>query len=76
MEIANSLECYSDKDFNNLLLGKHVEIDTINNEYIDVVTGFINAVQWDDPERKIVGVILDRESEILFSKEIKKITIE
>lgn len=76
MEITNSFEYYSDNELDKLLLGKRVKVVTNNNNYIGVVTGFINAAQWDDPERKIVGVILNSESEILFSNDIKKFTIE
>lgn len=76
MDITNSFESYSDKELNNLLLGKHVEIAVSTTQYIGVVTGFINAAQWDDPERKIMGIILNSgEYEISFSHLVRLTTI-
>lgn len=76
MEITNSFEYYSDKELKDLLLGKQIEVVTTNNKYIGVVTGFINAAQWDDHERKFMGIILNSESEILLFNDIKKLTIK
>lgn len=61
MDISKSIATYTDKELNKMLLGKYVEITTNDIKYIGVVTGFMNAAQWNDPERKIMNIILNDE---------------
>lgn len=71
MSIIDFFDAYDDVQISHLLKGKSMELKLKNRESIkDVITNFLNAAQTGDSNRKIIGIIINEEHEIILSQEL------
>lgn len=74
MNIVDLFEALSDKQIRSLLTGKTVcLIFKDGRSEQGAISNFIKAAQFDNPDRTIIGVILNKSEEIIISKNVIKL---